>query len=72
MHISFVIHILKCFFFLSCCEFHHILFKEYGVHIKIKILWKMMHRQVSMVSDTVDLRCTVNSSFLFFVFFLGC
>lgn len=23
-------------------------------HIKIKILWKMLHKQVSMVSDTAD------------------
>lgn len=40
--------------YIKGCELHHILFKECSVHIKIKILWKMMHKQVSMFSDTVD------------------
>ena len=52
--------------YIKSCELHHILFKEYSVHIKIKILWKMMHKQVRKVSDTGE---DVYSRFLFFFFF---
>lgn len=45
-------------------ELHHILFKVYSVHIKINIVWKMMHKQVSMVIDTVASTCVFQFSFV--------
>lgn len=62
-------HIIFFSIYIKGCELHHILFKEYSVHIKIKILCKMMHKQVSMVSDT-GWRCIFQFSFLFFFFLL--